>query len=93
MFSSTIIPQSVQTAEPEGPRDSMEVEPQLGQRGAFGVAFSEFWGLVDSLFWLSGADSSFQKLSSKFQRDDMMSEMGGVVNEASDRWRLLHHEP
>jgi hypothetical protein len=24
VFSSTMIPQSVQTAEPEGPRDSME---------------------------------------------------------------------
>lgn len=63
MFSSTMMPQSVQTAEPEGPRDSMEWEPQLGQRGALEDEVAAVW-----VCWVESAplsaDSSFQKLSS-----------------------------
>ena len=59
-----MIPQSVHTEEPEGPSDSMEVEPQLGQRFLgvtglvlLGVGWEESVGAV-----------SFQK-SSEFQFD------------------------
>ena len=79
MFSSTIIPQSVQTAEPEGPRDSMEWEPQLGQRGALEAGAGWDWGKADSL-GLEGADSSFQKLSSSHRDMMHLSVAGAAAN-------------
>ncbi len=36
VFSSTMMPQSVHTEEPDGPSDSMARDPQLGQQSTFG---------------------------------------------------------
>jgi hypothetical protein len=95
VFSSTMIPQSVQTAEPEGPRDSIELDPQFGQRGAFddcAPCGCRCCCGVDSL-GLSVAESSFQKLSSRFQREEDMVRgeggRGGEEGSASRRLRYL----